>query len=65
MFDEQVSKETQEALKQVQEKLNREKDEELQRQKEETDATLNAMQQKYDNEHGAWSDSIMKSIVRM
>ena len=64
-FDEKLSEETREALKQVQEKLNREKEEELQKQKEETEAILGAMQQKYDNEHEAWSASIMKSIVRM
>lgn len=64
-FDEKLSKETEEALKQVQEKLNREKNEELRKQKEETEAMLAAMQQKYDREHGAWSDSILQSIVRM
>lgn len=65
LFDEQLSKETEEALKQVQVKLNKEKDEELQKQKEETEAMLTSMQQKYDNEHGAWADSILQSIVRM
>lgn len=64
-FDEKISEETKEALKEVLQKLDREKVEELQKQQEETEAILGAMQRKYDNEHGTWSDSIMKSIVRM
>lgn len=64
-FDEKLLKDTEEALEQMRDKLDREKEEELKNQKEETEAMLHAMQNKYDNEHGTWSDSIMQSIVRM
>ena len=64
-FDEMLLEETEIALKLTAQKLDKEKEEELKVQREETNSLLLAMQQKYDNEHDAWSDRIMQSIVRM
>ncbi len=64
-FDEEMIKKTGASIEQLKEKLNREKENELRRLKEETDAMLVDMQTKYENEHGAWSDEIVQSIVRM
>ena len=64
-FDEESIKKTGESIERLKEKLNKEKESELTRLKEQTDAMLAKMQSKYENEHGAWSDGIVQSIVRM
>ncbi len=64
-FDEEMIKKTGASVEQLKEKLNGEKESELRRLKEETDATLKNMQSRYENEHGVWSDEIVQSIVRM
>jgi len=64
-FDEETVKKTGESIERLKKRLNAEKESELKRLKEETDAMLANMQNRYENEHGVWSDEIVQSIVRM
>lgn len=65
LFDEETVKKTVESIEQLKRRLNEEKESELRHLKEETDAMLTNMQNRYENEHGVWSDEIVQSIVRM
>lgn len=65
LFDEETVKKTAESIEQLKRRLNEEKESELRHLKEETDAMLTNMQNRYENEHGVWSDEIVQSIVRM
>lgn len=65
LFDEETVRKTAESIEQLKRKLNEEKERELKHLKEETDAMLINMQNRYENEHGVWSDEIVQSIVRM
>jgi len=64
-FDKETVKKTVESIEQLKKKLNAEKESELKHLKEETDAMLTNMQNRYESEHGVWSDEIVQSIVRM
>lgn len=64
-LEDETVKKTAESIEQLKRKLNAEKESELEHLKEETDAMLTNMQNRYENEHGVWSDEIVRSIVRM
>lgn len=64
-FDDRLAAETKRRLDELQQKLEKEKEEALAGLKEETAQRLENLQRKYDREHEKMSDGLVKEMVRI